>query len=62
MGKINFRFAKRLRELRTKRRLTQEELADLADIDYKHLQRLESNKNPTAPTLTTLEKPCNQAL
>lgn len=55
MEKVNARFAQRLRRLRREKKLTQEELAYLAGIDYKHLQRLES-KNPSAPTLATLEK------
>jgi len=42
--------------MKTKRRnLTQEELVDLAEIDYKHIQRFES-KNPPAPNLITLDK------
>ena len=55
METINIRLAKRLKALRKKYNLTQEELAEAAGIDYKHLQDLES-KNPSAPTLTTLEK------
>jgi transcriptional regulator with XRE-family HTH domain len=52
---INTRFAKRLRELRISHKLTQERLAELAGIDYKHLQDMEG-KCPSAPTLVTLEK------
>lgn len=45
----------RVRELRIKHGLTQQELAELADLDYKHIQRLES-KNPTEVKLETIEK------
>ena len=54
MENINSRFAKRLRALRRKYKLTQEELAEAAEIDYKHLQDMEG-RNPSAPTLTTLK-------
>ena len=52
---INNIFAKRLRELRKSKGLTQEKLAEMSDIDYKYLQKLES-KNPSSPTLSVLEK------
>ena len=52
---IRLKFSKRLRELREKRGLTQQELAELSDLDYKHIQRLES-RNPTDPKLETIEK------
>lgn len=55
MQKINLSFAQVLKNLRTGRKLTQEELAHLSGIDYKYLQKLESN-NPSSPTLATLEK------
>ena len=35
--------------------LTQEKLAEMSDIDYKYLQKLES-KNPSSPSLSVLEK------
>jgi len=35
--------------------MTQEKLAETADISYKNLQYLES-KNPTCPSLITLNK------
>ena len=43
------------RELRKSKGLTQEKLAEVSDIDYKYLQKLES-KNPSSPTLSVLEK------
>lgn len=52
---IRHKFAKRLRELRRRHNLTQQELAELAGLDYKHIQRLES-KNPTDVKLETIEK------
>jgi transcriptional regulator with XRE-family HTH domain len=49
------KLALRLRELRRKRKYTQEKLAELSNLDYKHIQLLEGKK-PCAPTLDTLEK------
>ena len=55
MESVNTRFAKRLKTLRKKHKITQEQLAEAAEIDYKHIQDLES-KNPPAATLKTIEK------
>jgi len=55
MEDITVRFSNRVRLLRKKYGLTQEELAEKADISYKNIQYLES-KNPTCPSLKTLEK------
>lgn len=52
---INIIFAKVLKELRKKKGLTQEELAEISNIDYKYLQKLESSK-PSSPTLKVIEK------
>ena len=52
---IQKKLAKRLRELRKKQGITQERLAELSGIDYKHIQLLES-KDPPAAKLDTLEK------
>ena len=49
------KFSQRLKTLRLKKRMTQEELAETADISYKNVQYLES-KNPTCPSLITLSK------
>ena len=49
------KFSKRLIELRIKQGLTQEKLAEVADVSYKNIQYLES-KNPTSPNLITLNK------
>jgi len=35
---IRIRFAKRLRELRIKKKWTQEQLAEFADLSYRHVQ------------------------
>ena len=55
MENINIRFGKRLKSLRRKKKLTQEKLAGLADLEYKYIQRLEGKK-PSSPTLNSLEK------
>jgi len=52
---IRRKLAKRLKQLRGKRGFTQEDLADKADIAYKHIQRLEGKK-PNAAKIDTLEK------
>jgi transcriptional regulator with XRE-family HTH domain len=52
---IKLRLAKRLRELRKEYGYSQQKLAELADIDYKHIQKLES-KTPSNAKLETLEK------
>jgi len=55
MDNINSGFGKHLKDLRRKKKITQEELAELADLEYKYIQRLEGKK-PSSPTLNTLEK------
>ena len=52
---IKSRFGKKLKELRQKRGLTQEKLAELAQVDYKYLQRMEG-KNPPNIKLETIER------
>lgn len=52
---VNKLFASALKNLRKSKGLTQEKLAEMSDIDYKYLQKLES-KNPSSPTLSVLEK------
>lgn len=52
---INKLFATTLKNLRKSKGLTQEKLAEMSDIDYKYLQKLEG-KNPSSPTLSVLEK------
>jgi len=48
-------FSKKMRELRIKNGLTQEKLAEIADVSYKNIQYLESKK-PTCPSLITICK------
>lgn len=55
MENINIGFGKHLKDLRKKKKITQEKLAELADLEYKYIQRLEGKK-PSSPTLNTLEK------
>lgn len=52
---IKMKLSKRIKELRAKREMTQEELADAAEIDYKYLQTIEG-KNPPNVKIETLEK------
>jgi len=54
-GEVIARFSKHLRSLRKQRRLSQQQLAELADIEYKHVQRLEG-KRPCDVKLSTLHK------
>lgn len=54
-GDIRAKVAKRIRSLRSKQKLTQERLSELAEIDSKHIQKLEG-KNPPSVTIDTLEK------
>lgn len=52
---IRLKLAKRIRDLRKKHKYTQQKLSEIADIDYKHIQLLES-KNPSSAKIDTLEK------
>jgi transcriptional regulator with XRE-family HTH domain len=50
-------FGKRIKELREKRGMTQEELSNLLDIDWQHISRLENGKNlPSCNILISLAK------
>ncbi|MFA5390904.1 MAG: helix-turn-helix transcriptional regulator [Candidatus Omnitrophota bacterium] len=55
---IQIRFSRKIKLLRKTRGLSQQKLAELAELDYKHIQRLES-KRPTDAKLTTIEKLAN---
>ena len=55
MEDIGVRFANRLKQLRRRHHLTQEKLAELAEISEKHVQRLESQQ-PCGVRLVTLER------
>jgi transcriptional regulator with XRE-family HTH domain len=52
---IKVKLSKRIRQLRQKYGYSQQQLCELADLEYKHIQRLES-KRPCDVKLTTLEK------
>ncbi|MDD5583810.1 MAG: helix-turn-helix transcriptional regulator [Candidatus Omnitrophica bacterium] len=52
---IKINYSKRLRQLRAKYGYTQQKLAELANVEYKHIQRLESKK-PCDVKISTLEK------
>ena len=52
---IASKLARKIRDLRKEYNYTQQELSKRADIDYKHIQLLESKK-PSYAKLDTLEK------
>ena len=55
MDDISVRFARHLKHLRKRHRITQERLAELAEISEKHVQRLES-RQPCGVRLVTLDR------
>ncbi len=52
---IRIKFGNHLRRLRKKKGWTQEELAERADIAYKHVQRLEG-RHPSPVKIDTIAK------
>lgn len=52
---IRLNFGKKLKLFRHKRKLTQEQLANAAGIDYKYLQKIEG-KNPPNIKIETIER------
>jgi len=52
---IRKKFGRKLKELRKNLNLTQEKLSELAEIDYKYLQRIEG-KDPPNIKLETIER------
>jgi transcriptional regulator with XRE-family HTH domain len=52
---LSLHVGKRVKELRKKLGLTQEELAEKTGLDYKYLQRIEG-RSPTNLKLETIEK------
>jgi len=56
--------AKRIRELRVKKGLSQEKLARLADVSYNTIVKIESgeSKNPTFQTMAGIAKALGVAL
>lgn len=56
---IRKQLSNRIRTLRAKQRLTQQQLAEAADLDYKSIQRLEAKRPRFYPKLDTIEKLAN---
>ena len=52
---IRLKIGQKIKEIRKKRGYTQEQLAELADIDYKYLQKIEG-KSPPALKVDTIDK------
>ena len=52
---INIKLGKKIKELRCKRKITQEVLAELIKTSYKYIQRIES-QNPPDIRLSTIER------
>ena len=52
---IQHKFGANLRKYRKLRKLTQQQLAELAEIEYKYIQRLEGKK-PTAVRIDTVAR------
>jgi len=52
---INTKFGKKVKEIRQKRGMTQEELAEAIKTSYKYIQRIEG-KTPPDIRLTTIER------
>lgn len=57
MATLTEKFGLRIRELRKKQGLTQEKLAELAEIDYSYLNLIESGKkNPSLKRIGKLAR------
>ena len=56
MQLFNEKFPRYLRTVRKVRRLTQQELSHVAQLDYKHLQSLESVHELKDPRISTIHK------
>jgi len=54
-GAIGIELGKKIKELRRKRGITQEQLAELIETSYKYIQRIEG-KTPPDVRLTTVER------
>lgn len=52
---VRLKLGKRIKDLRRKNGFTQEKLSEVADIDYKYIQKIEG-KNPPALKIDTLAK------
>ncbi len=56
------KLARRIKELRIKRGMTQEEVAEKAGMKYKHYQELEEQKPPRDTKYSTIEKVARKGL
>ena len=52
---INIKFGRKIKEVRQKRAMTQEQLAERIKTSYKYIQRIEG-KSPPDIRLTTIER------
>jgi transcriptional regulator with XRE-family HTH domain len=52
---IRLRLGYKIKSLRKKQKLTQEQLSETSGVDYKYLQRIEG-KNPPALKIDTIER------
>ena len=55
LATINLKLGKKIKKLRGKRKITQEQLAEMTKTSYKYIQRIEG-KTPPDIRLTTVEK------
>lgn len=55
MDTVNQKLAKRLKDLRLKHKITQEQLAEAVKTSYKYVQRIEG-KNPPDLRISSLER------
>lgn len=55
MENIRLKMGKRIKELRKKGGYTQDKLSEVAEIDYKYIQRIEG-KNPPSLKIDTIGK------
>ena len=53
---IRKQLSNRIRELRAQRKWTQQKLAEVADLDYKSVQRLEAKRPKYHARLNTLQR------
>ena len=54
-AEINIKFGRKIKELRGKRKITQEQLAEITKTSYKYIQRIEG-KTPPDVRLSTVER------
>ena len=63
MANINVELGRKIRSLRRAKKMTQEDLAYQAKIDYSYLNEIEMGKrNPTVKRVATIAKALNVAL